>query len=193
MARPREFDESEVLEKAMQVFWTHGYEASSLNDLTRAMGLSKSSLYDTFGSKHDLFLAAIDYYRDNVTGRVRSAADLDAPARHVIKAILGRAVDRILAPDGRRGCFLNNTAVEVGMHDPEARARCQSGMAVMEQTMHKLVVRGQSEGDISPAKSARALARFMTSTVNGLMVIGKANPDREALFDIARTALKVLD
>ncbi len=193
MARPREFDESEVLEKAMQVFWTHGYEASSLNDLTRAMGLSKSSLYDTFGSKHDLFLAAIDYYRDNVTGRVRSAADLDAPARHVIKAILGRAVDRILAPDGRRGCFLNNTAVEVGMHDPEARARCQSGMAVMEQTMHKLVVRGQSEGDISPAKSARALARFMTSTVNGLMVIGKANPDRAVLDDIVEIAVSAMD
>ncbi len=193
MSRPREFNESQVIEKAMQVFWTQGYEASSLKDLTHAMGLSKSSLYDTFGSKHDLFLATIDYYRENVTGKVRSAANLDAPARHVIKAILGRAVDRILAPDGRRGCFLNNTAVEVGMHDPEARARCQSGMAVMEQTMHKLVVRGQSEGDISSTKSARALARFMTSTINGVMVIGKANPDRAVLDDIVEIAVSAMD
>ncbi len=193
MSRPREFIESEVLEKAMQVFWTQGYESTSLNDLTAAMGLSKSSLYDTFGSKHDLFLATIDYYRDNITGQVRSAADLDAPARHIIKAILGRAVDRILAPDGRRGCYLNNTAVEVGGHDPEAAARCQSGLVVMEETMLRLVKRGQGEGDISSRKSARALARFMTSTINGLLVVGKANPDRTVLDDIVEIAVSAMD
>ncbi|MEK9754967.1 MAG: helix-turn-helix domain-containing protein, partial [Rhodospirillaceae bacterium] len=74
MARPREFNREQVLERAMQVFWSKGYAATSMRDLTEAMGLSKSSLYDTFGSKHDLFLESIDFYRDNVTVQVRSVA-----------------------------------------------------------------------------------------------------------------------
>jgi len=108
----------------MQVFWSRGYEATSLADLTRSMGLSKSSLYDTFGSKHDLFLEVIDYYRENVSSQIRSIIGIDAPTRQVIANVLGRAVDRILDPVGKRGCLLNNTAVELGPNDPEAAARC---------------------------------------------------------------------
>ena len=192
MARPREFERQEVLEKAMQVFWSKGYEATSLSDLTSAMGLSKSSLYDTFGSKHALFLESIDYYRDNVTVQVKSVADLQMPAIQVIMAVIGRAVDRMLQPNGRRGCFLNNCAVEVGPTDPEAAARCRAGMAMMEETFLRLVLRAQKEGSISPLKEARSLARYLTSTVNGIMVIGKANPDREVLDDIARVAVSNL-
>jgi len=192
MARPREFHHDDVLEKAMQVFWSQGYEATSLSDLTVAMGLSKSSLYDTFGSKHDLFLAALDFYREHVTMQVSSVADLDAPARQVITSILRRAVDRIVEADGRRGCFLNNTAVEVGPTDPHAAARCRAGMALMEDSFHRLVVRAQEEGQMSRLHEPRSVARFLTSTVNGIMVVGKANPDRETLEDIVAVALGAL-
>jgi len=137
MARPREFDRNLVLEKAMQVFWSQGYEATSLTDLARSMGLSKSSLYDTFGSKHDLFLESIDYYRENVSSQIRSIIGIDAPARQVIANVLGRAVDRILDPVGKRGCLLNNTAVELGPNDEEAAARCSAGLAVVEETFHR--------------------------------------------------------
>ncbi|HEX9701827.1 MAG TPA: TetR/AcrR family transcriptional regulator, partial [Rhodospirillales bacterium] len=67
MPRPREFETSEALNQAMQVFWTKGYEATSLADLIGAMNLSKSSFYDTFGSKHEVFLAAIEHYKQTVT------------------------------------------------------------------------------------------------------------------------------
>jgi TetR/AcrR family transcriptional regulator, transcriptional repressor for nem operon len=192
LARPREFDREEVLEQAMQVFWSKGFVATSMRDLTRAMGLSKSSLYDTFGSKHDLFLESIDYYRDNITVQVKSVAELEKPASQVIMAVLSRAVDRILQPNGRRGCFLNNCAVEVGPTDPDAAARCRAGLAMMEETFLRLVFRAQKEGDISPERNPQSLARYLTSTVNGIMVIGKANPDREVLEDIARVAVKNL-
>ena len=192
MARPREFNRDEVLERAMQVFWSKGYTATSMRDLTEAMGLSKSSLYDTFGSKHDLFLESIDFYRDNVTVQVRSVAELERPAMQVIAAVLGRAVDRILEPNGRRGCFLNNCAVEIGPVDDKAAERLRAGFGVMEETFLRLVRRAQLEGAISPTRDALSLARYLTSTVNGIMVIGKAHPDRTVLDDIVRVAMASL-
>ncbi|MEK9723308.1 MAG: TetR/AcrR family transcriptional regulator [Rhodospirillaceae bacterium] len=192
MARPLAFERRAALERAMQTFWTRGYAATSVNDLTQAMGLSKSSLYGAFGDKHALFLEAIAFYRDNVSAQVRSVAELRAPARQVIRAVLGRAADRILEPDGRRGCFLNNAAVEVGPTDVEAAAGCRSGLDVMEETFRRLVERGQREGHIPAARDAQALARFLTGTVHGIMVIGKANPDRRALEDIVDTAMAAL-
>jgi len=192
MARPLAFDRDAALEKAMQMFWTKGYSATSVADLTAVTGLSKSSLYGTFGGKHAVFLQSIEYYIANVTAQVRSVVDLPAPAHQVIRSVLGRAVDRILEPDGRRGCFLNNSAVEVGPDDPAAAERCRAGLALMEDTFHRLVVRAQGEGGISPDRDSRALARFLTGTVNGIMVIGKANPDRRTLDDIVEAAMTAL-
>lgn len=193
MPRPREFNPSDALEKAMQVFWSQGYEATSLNDLTKVMGLSKSSLYETFGCKRDLFLQSLDYYRDNITARVRQALHLDAPANQIIASLLNRAVDRIIDEKGRRGCLLNNTAVELAMCDPEIARHCASGLTIMEDTMHQLILRGQQEGSINAVKNARALARFLTASINGVFVMGKANPDRAALTDIVDVALSTLN
>jgi TetR/AcrR family transcriptional repressor of nem operon len=106
--------------------------------------------------------------------------------------VLHRAVDRILEPNGRRGCFLNNCAVEVAPWDPEAAERCRAGMTVMEETFLKLVQRAQAEGDISDERDAKALARFLNGTVNGIMVVGKANPDRDVLDDIVAAAVRDL-
>ena len=192
MARPLEFDRKQALEKAMGVFWTKGYKATSVNDLMQAMALSKSSLYGAFGGKHAIFLECIKFYRDNVTIRVRFAMGLTRPATQIIGSILGRAVDRILEIDGRRGRFLNNTAVEVGAIDLEAAEYCRSGFKIMEETFEKLVRRGQVEGGISKECDPKKLALFLNSTVNGIMVIGKANPDRQSLENIVETAMRAL-
>jgi TetR/AcrR family transcriptional regulator, transcriptional repressor for nem operon len=193
MARPREFDQQVVLDKAMNVFWSQGYSGTSMSDLTGAMGLSKSSLYDSFGSKHELFLQAMDHYRNNVTARIKSIVDLKAPPKQVIASVVGRAVDRILAPSGKRGCFMNNCAGEVAPTDDEVARRSAAGFSVMEDTFFHLIERGQKQGSIPANKNSRALARFLTATINGIMVIGKANPDRQHLNDIAETALAALD
>ena len=193
MARPREFDTTEALNAAMQVFWSKGYEATSLNDLIAAMELSKSSFYDTYGSKHELFLAAIDHYRDTVGAQMAGVAGLDAPARKLIESLFERAVSRMTDEDGRRGCFLNNCCVEVALHDPAAAKLIKGGLDIMEETLFALVERGQREGDIATDKEPRALARYLTSSLNGLMVMGKADPDGERLSDIAAITLAVLD
>ncbi len=193
MARPREFDTTQALDQAMQVFWSKGFEATSLSDLTAAMGLSKSSLYETFGSKHELFMSAIDHYKRTVSAQVVAAAEMDAPARRVIASLFDRAIERILSPEGRRGCFLNNCASEIAIHDEAAGAAVREGLERIETAFLKLVERGQAEGQVNADRDPRATARFLTAAINGMLLIGKANPDRDALRDIADTALLTLD
>ncbi|HJO75551.1 MAG TPA: TetR/AcrR family transcriptional regulator [Rhodospirillales bacterium] len=192
MARPREFDTTEALSQAMQVFWTKGFDATSLNDLLDAMGLSKSSFYDTFGSKHEVFLETIEHYKKTITAQFSGVAGLNSPARKLIESLFERAVSRLTEEGGQRGCYLNNCAVEVAPHDPKAAKLVNGGINLMEDAFFDLVQRGQSEGDIASDKDARALARFLTSSLNGLLVLGKANPDREVLTDICKTTIKVL-
>ena len=193
MARPREFDTLEVLGKAMDVFWTKGYKATSLNDLIKAMGLSKSSFYLTFGSKNEVFLKTIEHYKNTITAQITSVALLNSPARKLIESLFKRAVSRVTKEGGLRGCFLNNCAVEVALNDAQAAKMINSGFKLMEKTFYLLVQRAQVEGDIDNLKDARALSRYLTNCLNGLLVTAKTNPDPAYLSDIVSMSLTALD
>lgn len=192
MARPREFDARQALEHAMQVFWTEGYEAASLAGLTRAMGISKSSLYETFGSKHELFLASLGLYSETELGRMSGHLDADVSARRAIESLFAMFVERALGSDPR-GCLLGNCASEVGPRDPLAAARIAEGMGKLEDAFRRTVARGQAAGEIPETHDALSLARYLTCVANGLRVMGKATPDRGVLNDMKRLALAALD
>ncbi|MEO6028768.1 MAG: helix-turn-helix domain-containing protein, partial [Candidatus Binatia bacterium] len=118
MARTREFDEDEVLEQAMQVFWRRGYQSTSLNDLLDAMHLSKSSFYEAFGTKRDLLLTAIQRYAESgMAGLIAPLLQPDA-SRPAIEQTLATMVKHARSAAGRRGCLVNNTLGEVAPHDP---------------------------------------------------------------------------
>lgn len=192
MGRPKEFDVEEALSSAMNVFWSQGFKAASLNDLIKSMEISKSSFYETFGSKHDLFLSTIDYYIRTVTAQVSGAAHMDAPAYKVIRALFDRAVQRMADPESRRGCYLNNCAVEVSLHDDEASERVAVGMKMMEEAFLKLVDRGKREGAISPRHDSLMLARYLVSSLNGILVMGKAQANEENLYEVVDVTMDVL-
>ncbi len=194
MARPREFNAEDALEKAMQLFWSKGYEATSLADLTAAMGLSKSSLYDTFGCKHELFLSAMDRYNETVAAR-RAAGVIDGAkgARAGIAAVFAAFLDEMLGAGEKRGCFVNNAAVELAPHDAAVAARAAAGLAHLEESFHGAVRRGQEAGDIAAGRDARALARYLAASLNGLIVFAKTNPERAALEEVVGIVLAALD
>ena len=193
MARQKEFDRDAVLEQAMLVFWRHGYEATSVQDLVTATGINRASMYGTFGDKRGVFLAAVDRYLEHVNAK--RLAELRAPGP--AKAAIRRYFDGLLvfaAGEGRRlGCLITNSAVELAPHDRQIGSCLRESLGRVEQAFHGVIERGQAQGEISPEKDPRALARFLVSTVQGLRVLSRADSEEAVLRDVVSVALAALD
>ena len=193
MARPREFDVDAALERAMQVFWAKGYESTSLDDLSEATGLGRSSLYAAFGDKRRLYLSALDRYEEGSAARINDALTRPVPVREAIAGFVARLVDEIVAGPGRRGCFIGNCAAELARDDREAAARVRRSLERIEAAFRDALGRAKTRGELAAAAEVDALARFFTAGIQGLRLVGKANPDRGALEDIAAVMLRALD
>jgi TetR/AcrR family transcriptional regulator, transcriptional repressor for nem operon len=192
MARPREFDAAAALDRAMGLFWSKGYEATSLDDLCEVTGLSRSSLYAAFGSKRALLLRSVDRY---IAVRGESIAAVLAqplPVRESFAALARCFIDQIVAGPGRRGCFLGNCAAELPRSDRVALERVRRGLQSTEATFRAALVKAQVRGELGTTEDVDALARFLTAGFQGLRLVGKVNPDRTVLADIAKTMLLCL-
>ncbi len=191
MARPREFDEQEALDRAMRVFWTQGYEGTSLQNLLQAMGISKSSFYETFGSKRDLFMRSLEHFDETQSLQAVAKLDADLPVKTIIAEMFAVITDR--AVNQKHGCMFGKSAVELSHRDPVVRKRAAAGVRSVEDTFHKAVVRGRKSGELSKRCDARLLARSLTATFYGLQVMGNANVPRKVLKDVVSAALAELD
>jgi TetR/AcrR family transcriptional repressor of nem operon len=193
MARPREFDVDTALERAMQVFWSKGYETASLDDLCEATRLSRSSLYAAFGDKRNLLLQSLSRYVDGGSERIAVALAHKTPFRAALADLLGAFIDAIVAGPGRRGCFIGNCAAEIGRHDREAMSHVREALQRNEGYFRAALVAAKARGELPPNADVTALARFLTASIQGLRLVGKANPDRAVLKDIAAVILQCLE
>jgi TetR/AcrR family transcriptional repressor of nem operon len=192
VARPREFDEDAAVERALDLFWTRGYEATSVDDLCAVTGLSRSSLYTAFGGKRGLLLRAVDRYGDRRTPVIAAALAGPVPVRDAFAGLLSDFIDQIVAGPGRRGCFLGNCAAELPRSDRLAMARVRDGLGRTEATFREALAGAQARGELPARADIGALARFLTAGIQGLRLVGKVNPDRRVLEDIAATLLRCL-
>lgn len=193
MGRPKEFDPETALDRAVRAFWLNGYEATSLGTLIDTMGISKSSFYDTFGSKHALFLTSLERYAATTVAEIVAVLESDKPGRDAIAQVFRDAAARFAENDGPRGCFLSNAAAEMTPRCPETRVKIHDLFLRMEEAFKKAVQRGQKDGSISPTHDARTLARFLITSLNGLQVTGKTGPDNGSLADTVKTVLRLLE
>jgi TetR/AcrR family transcriptional repressor of nem operon len=193
MARPREFDADSALERAMDVLWTKGYEATSLDDLCAATKLSRSSFYAAFGSKRDLLLLSVQRYSKGRTPNIAAVLQQTVPVRDAFAALLAQFIDQIVAGTGRRGCFLGNCAAELPRNDRAAMTEVRRGLARTEAVFRDALDRAKGRGELPAGADPEALARFLTASIQGLRLIGKVNPDRATLQDIASTILRCLE
>jgi TetR/AcrR family transcriptional regulator, transcriptional repressor for nem operon len=193
MARPREFDADTALDRAMEVFWSKGYVATSLDDLCEVTGLSRSSLYATFGSKRNLLLRSVDRYVEQRNPRIAEILARPLPVRDAFAALARQFIDQIVAGPGRRGCFLGNCAAELPRGDRAALARVRRGLEATEATFRHALAQAEARGELPPGANLNALARFLTAGFQGLRLVGKVNPDRSVLEGIAATMLQCLE
>lgn len=192
MSRPQEFDTTEALHHAMRVFWRKGYEATSLTDLLAATGLSKSSLYATFGGKRELFLAAFDAYRQ---ARVRDAQQVlqQQPARHAIGTFFHSLFADVNATEPLLGCMSINQAVELAPHDPAVRERVVQDLQQMEEVLTRALERGQQDGSVASRRPARELAKLLVLAFPGLQVMARAGYSRRQLDEALHLLFTCLD
>lgn len=193
MPRPREFDETTVLEAAVRRFWIYGYEATSVRELAQDMGITGASLYNTFGGKRSLCERALAYYVENSFGERVSRLEHSLSPRKAIGAFFKEIIDRSVNDEDRKGCMLVNSALEVAPHDPDFQVTIAEVLARVEAFFHRCVVAGQETGEISSKHSADDLAHLLLGVHVGIRVLGRARPDRLLLEGVVRPALEVLD
>ena len=192
MPRPKEFNPDDALDKAMQVFWHKGYEASSIEDLLTAMNLNRGSLYDTFGDKRQLFLKALDHYCQGVVGPKFSLLDQPGPALPALRRFIQGMIEGALADPQRRGCLVANTVMELAPHERDIAAKLKQVLQLTEEAFFALLTRAKEQGELGAEKDPRALARFLTTMMQGTIVMIKSGAPAETVTQSAETALAML-
>jgi TetR/AcrR family transcriptional repressor of nem operon len=188
----REFDRDKVLAKAMNLFWNRGFAATSLSDLEQVMGLGRQSIYNSFGDKQALYVAALEYYARLHIERPLTLLQGPKASLSALRRYLKLQIDFYTRPRRRCGCMVGNTAVELAPHIPAIAERVRGYLATMEEAAQNAILNAIAKGEIRSKQPARVLARHIVSTVVSLGVCAKAGLPRPALEELTRVALVAL-
>lgn len=193
MARPKEFDPDTVLDRALELFWERGYDATSMADLVEHLGIGRASLYTTFGSKHDLYLKALDRYLLRVDPSPLEFLSRPGPALPLVRALVERYAQQCAEDVHGRGCMVVNAAIERLPGDRLVARRVEMAWDTLEAALAAALHRAQVQGELAPDKDPRSLARFFLVFLQGLRVVSKARWDPQRLRDAAKEALSLLN
>ncbi|MCX5214196.1 TetR/AcrR family transcriptional regulator [Kitasatospora sp. NBC_00240] len=193
MARTKEFDPDAALQAALELFWRRGYEATSMSDLVEHLGIGRASLYATFGSKHELYLRALDRYAELTDPKLLDELSQPGPVLPAVRALVRRFAAEAGSEQRAAGCFVTNTAAELAPHDRAAARRVEASWDHLETLLHSALVRAAAGGELPPGREPRALARMLVVLLQGIRVVGKAASDPLRVHDAAEQALTLLD
>lgn len=193
MARTAAYNREEVIEKAMQTFWDHGYQATGMSQLLRVTGLNPGSLYTAFKSKQDLFLAALDFYGDFSQAAIERELAKHANPLQAIREFFRYLAATSASPAGKRSCFLVNSALEVARHDKAARKLIRSHFQSIEAILRTTLEQAQAEGYLAPGKDPRTLAASLMLFIWGLRVLGTTGATPANTEAIVAQVLELLD
>jgi len=212
MPRVKEFDPDAALERALDLFWRRGYEATSLRELVEHMQIPRQSLYDTFGDKRSLFLKVLARYEEQALASVRLlqpdeipsyrlAMDPDARARAAkfmrsplaLRGFFETYLHEVVLDGSRGSCLMANTALEVGDEDPEIHAVVRAYFQKVEDVFFAALTAGVEAGELRAGRDLRALARHLVNAYYGLGIMGRSGASRLALRQMVDVALSVIE
>jgi TetR/AcrR family transcriptional repressor of nem operon len=189
----KQFDVNEVLDKAMRVFWSRGYEATSLQDLVDRTGINRGSLYSTYRDKHTLFLAALRMYAETIHHKRLTDLESKYGPRETIRRSFLAFTSQASERGGNRGCFLTNTALELAAHDREAGKIVAEAQKKTEEFFARMIKKGKEEGEVAPHVKPAETARALLASLIGLSVLSRSRPEPALLQTIVDDAVRRLD
>ncbi len=192
MARTREFDIDEVLNKAMRLFWSKGYEATSMVELEQTLGINKFSIYNTFGNKQGLYLASLNHYEDNITNQlIRLLTENESGLEAIEKSLL--FLENTIARQPGIGCFLLNSGSELGPLDAKVSAKVQNMERKVEDAYYHALTVAQQKGEISNNLNLQDFARFLLSLNHGLITVAKLEQNMRTARSSLRFVRQLLE
>lgn len=193
MPRCREFDIDHALDQALNAFWLKGYEATSMADLMSAMGLSKSSFYECFGSKREALLAALSRYSTRVLAETRRHFSADGPVAPLLAAWVRHSIDPAACrPSQRCGCLIVNVAVELAPHDREIEDAVRRHLDRLAAFLAEIIQRGNADGSIPCGFEPAHSADLLLNLIAGIQVLAKGGVETHRLAAIIDVQLDCL-
>ncbi|WP_267715157.1 TetR/AcrR family transcriptional regulator [Streptomyces sp. CoH17] len=192
MARTREFDTEAAVSRAMDLFWTRGYEATSVRDLTQHLGIGQGSLYAAFGDKDGLYRAALEHYRTTLAADALRSLEEGAGARAAIRALLTERI-RIAVGGGGKGCLAVNAVCERVPQDAATRRTVREMQEASREALAEVLRAAAERGEIAVRHDPHTAAAFLITFLNGLLVTSKITPDARSLEPLVEVALTALD
>lgn len=190
MGRSKEFEENEVLQKAMELFWQQGYEKTSMSDLVEHMGIHRKSIYDTFGDKHSLYLQVIERYGEFSTARFRAETLRAKTSYQAIEYIFDYIIEG--NEDKHYGCLFVNATTEVGPWDKEVLKKTEDAFRQAESFITEIIKQGQENGEFSKKYDNELLGEILHNALLGLRVLVKTSASKEKMRKISQFFLELL-
>lgn len=193
MPRKKQFDEDDVLERAMQLFWLKGYHGTSVQNLVDHLGINRASLYDTFGGKHQLFMETLDRYKfSNADTLLESFKQMDSVLEG-LKSMFMILLQESLEDKQQKGCFMVNTTTELAPHDEIATEVVLENRQKFIRFFKSLLEEAHIRGELDLDKDPDDTAQFLFTLYNGMKVIAKLEKDPAVMQRMLETGLSILD
>ncbi|MEM6452578.1 MAG: TetR/AcrR family transcriptional regulator [Cyanobacteria bacterium P01_D01_bin.105] len=188
----KQFDIDIALSKAMDVFWSRGYEAASLSSLTRSMNIGKKSLYDTFGNKQALFLKALEHYVDITLKEMREQLFADGSPLSNVKDLL-RQWQALQAKPGSCGCMLGTNIADFNTDDEAIAKIMRTYLRRTEDMFTSALTKAKSAGELSDETNPRHLAALILCTIHGIALLGRVMNEGDTLEGAVSAAIALLE
>ena len=189
MARPKAFDEVTALDAAAELFWSQGYDGTSMAELETAMDMGRQSIYNAFGDKRALFLRALERYTQWNRQRLAEPLLAEEAGLHTIRAFFDSMIDFSTVQGPRRGCLVANSILEIGASDEGIAHSCAANQNLMLRGFENALGNAARRGELPASRNVAATARMLLSQTYGMSVLSKAGMSREELTGSARELL----
>lgn len=193
MPRVKLFNEEEILQKAMGLFWKNGYYATSIQDLVDNLGVNRGSLYSVYKGKKELFDRSFELYRENNEKILRSFFDEQKDVKKGFQKLFKKAVDVDCSDIDKKGCFVVNTTTEFDSRDQKMRDTLLKNKEIIEGIFYDFLLKGEEKERLKDGKDLRAIASFLVTFFNGIRVMSKVEPNKDKLMASVNNALLILD